>query len=128
MNLRILIADSNVDAAESLAQLLEMYGHRAVTAYTGPDALELAKLTLPDAVFLSLHLPRVSGLSVCRALCASETRPNLLIALTGDGSDRARDSSHEAGFDFHLLKPADPAQILSLLAQVNAEQVLAYSH
>jgi DNA-binding response OmpR family regulator len=114
---RVLIADFNVDAAESLAFLLEIHGHRVVTAHTGPDVLEMALRIVPEAAFLSLHLPHLSGLEVCRRMCEGivVARPPVLVALTGDGSDRARELSRHAGFDYHILKPADPAHILTLL-------------
>jgi CheY-like chemotaxis protein len=113
----VLIADGNADAAESLALLLRLYGHEAVTAHTGPDALELAARVQPYAAFLALALPRMDGYEVCRRLCAAGngTRPRLLVALTGSGLEHERQASLAAGFDHHLLKPADPDAILTLL-------------
>jgi CheY-like chemotaxis protein len=114
---RILVADANVDAAESLAWILQLNGYRTVTAETGPDALAMASVIHPEVAFLSLHLTHIGGLDVARVLCAGTrcTRPKLLIALTGDGRESAREASRQAGFDHHLLKPADPDHILSLL-------------
>ena len=117
MSRRVLIADANVDAADSLALLLQLSGHRAFTAHTGPDALAMAAILHPEAVFLSLHLPRLSGLELCRVLCEGTRcpRPSLLVALTGDGDEKAREASRAAGFEHHLVKPADPGEILKLL-------------
>lgn len=117
---RILVADSNPDSADSLALLLELNGHRAVTAANGPDALALAATFHPEAVFLSLGLPHIGGLEVARILCAElqYTRPRLLVALTGDGRESAREASRSAGFDHHVLKPADPETILKLLKAI----------
>lgn len=114
---RVLIADANVDAAESLALLLRLYGHDPVTAHTGPDALSAAAAFRPDAAFLALALPKLDGYEVCRQLCAAggEARPRLLVALTGSGLEHDRQASLAAGFDHHLLKPADPDSILTLL-------------
>ncbi len=116
MGRRVLIADGNVDAAESLALLLQLQGHEVVTAHTGPDALRLAGEFHPDAAFLSLVLPVLDGYEVCRRLCAGNgDRPKLLAALTGFGHEENRKATREAGFDHHLIKPADPAEILALL-------------
>lgn len=117
MGRRVLIADGNVDAAESLALLLRLYGHETATAHTGPDALAAAISYRPDAVFLALGLPKMDGREVCRRLCAGEAgeRPALVVALTGSGLEQDRQTSLAAGFDHHLLKPADPDAILALL-------------
>ena len=118
---RILIADANADAAESLALLLHLKGHRVVTAHSGPDALAMAAAIHPEAAFLALHLPHLGGLDVCRALALGShgPRPPLVIALTGDGRESAREASRAAGFDHHLLKPADPVEILKLLQSLS---------
>jgi CheY-like chemotaxis protein len=113
----VLIADGNTDAADSLALLLRLFGHETVTAYTGPDALDLALRFRLDAAFLALALPKLDGYEVCRRLCAAGEglRPRLMVALTGSGLEHERQASLEAGFDHHLLKPADPDIILKLL-------------
>lgn len=121
MGRRVLIADGNVDAAESLALLLQLYDHETVTAHTGPDALAAAAAFRPDAAFLALALPRLDGYEVCRRLCAAGegVRPRLLVALTGAGLEHERRASIAAGFDHHLLKPAAPDTILALLNAVD---------
>lgn len=120
MNRRVLVADSNPDAAESFALLLELYGYRVVTAHTGPDSLAMAAAVHPSAAFLSLHLPRLSALKVCQAMNEGlhVPRPRLLVALTGDGHDLARAATREAGFDHHLLKPADPVEVFRILQAI----------
>ena len=117
MGRRVLIADGNADAAESLALLLRLHGHETVTARSGPDALAAAAGFHPEAVILALALPKLDGLEVCRRLHAGAAgpRPRLLIALTGSGTDHDRRETFAAGFDHHLLKPADADDILSLL-------------
>ena len=116
MGRRILIADGNVDAAESLALLLRLHGHEAATAHTGPAALSAAGDFAPYAAFLSIGLPGLDGYEVCRRLCGSSSRPRLLVALTGYGTEDEQRAAREAGFDLHLLKPADPNVLLALLA------------
>jgi CheY-like chemotaxis protein len=117
MGRRVLVVDANVDAAESLALLLRLYGHHCATAHTGPDALAAAARLAPDAVFLAIDLPGLNGYEVCRRLGdgAAGPRPRLLVALTGHGQDEARKAAAAAGFDHHLLKPADPDALLKLL-------------
>ncbi|MTV56014.1 response regulator, partial [Pseudoduganella buxea] len=118
--LRILIADDNADAAESLDALLRLGGHDTRIAYDGSGALALAQSFLPDLAFLDLGMPVMDGLETARHLRALPvTRHVTLVALTGWGApdDRARASA--AGFDHHLLKPAVPAEVQALLAQVS---------
>lgn len=117
MSLRVLIADSNADAAESLAVLLQWGGHRVVTAETGSDALALAAAIHPDVAILALHLPHVGGMEAARLLSSGTicTPPRLMIALTGDGRESTREASRAAGFDFHLLKPAEPSRVLAFI-------------
>ncbi|MBX9583438.1 MAG: response regulator [Gemmataceae bacterium] len=117
MGRRVLVVDGNVDAAESLALLLRLYGHDCLTAHTGPDALTAAAGFVPDAVFLAIDLAGLDGYEVCRRLGAGAAgpRPRLVVALTGHGQDGARKATAAAGFDHHLLKPADPDALLKLL-------------
>lgn len=114
---RVLIADGNVDAAESLALLLRLQGHEVVTAHTGAEALTAAQAFRPDAAFLSMHLPGLDGCEVCRRLCSGATghRPQVVVALTGCGQDTDQKATRAAGFDHHLIKPADPKAIMALL-------------
>jgi CheY-like chemotaxis protein len=115
----VLIADYNADAADSLAVLLRMFGHDVITVYTGPDALAAAQTVAPDAVLLDVVLPKIDGYEVARRLRA-ESAVLLLIAVTGYGRDEDRRRAREAGFDHHLVKPADPAHILELLRAAQA--------
>ncbi len=118
--LRILIADDNADAADSLDALLRLGGHETRIAYDGAGALALAESFLPDLAFLDLGMPVMDGLETARRLRALPvTRHVTLVALTGWGAqdDRARASA--AGFDHHLLKPAVPAEVQALLARVS---------
>jgi len=105
---RMLIVDDNVDAAETMALLQRLRGHQTHTAHTGPAALALAPEFLPEVVLLDIGLPGMDGYEVARKLRAMpELKGAFLVAMTGYGSDADRARSKEAGFDQHLVKPAD---------------------
>lgn len=111
---RILVVDDNQDSAESLALLLEIYGHEVRTAFAGPAALETASTFRPDVVLLDIGLPGMDGYEVARRLRAEHDRCRL-IALTGYGRDDDRERSREAGFDHHLVKPVDLNELARVL-------------
>jgi CheY-like chemotaxis protein len=114
--LRILIVDENVDAARILGVLCEEMGHECKFAYDGVAALEAARRVHPDVILLDVGLPQMDGFEVARQLRADPGfRDVLIIAVTGFGSEEDRKRSLEAGIDYHLVKPADPAFIESLL-------------
>ena len=114
---RVLIADDNRDAAESLALFLELSGHEVRIAHLGRTALSLAQTFRPNVGLLDIGMPDLSGYEVARALRLEPWATNLqLIALTGWGQDDDRRRALEAGFDHHLTKPVDPDQLSSLIA------------
>jgi CheY-like chemotaxis protein len=115
---RVLIVDDNVDAAEMLALWLRTEGHEVCTAHDGARALQEAQAFGPEVVFLDIGLPRMDGYEVARQLrqLAGPKRP-LLVALTGYGQDEDRRRAEEAGFNAHLVKPADPAALQELLSK-----------
>jgi len=113
---RVLLVDDNIDAAESLAQLLSLSGHDARTAGDGGQALRLAQDFHPDVVFCDLGLPGMNGYEVAKELrLLPFGREIVLAALTGYGQPSDREKSAEAGFDAHLVKPVDPSVIESFL-------------
>ena len=114
---RIVVADDNRDAADSLAKLLTMMGNDVRTAYDGVDAVDLASQFRPDLVMLDIGMPRMNGHEACRRIRDTAGLENtVMIAVTGWGQDEDRLRSQEAGFDLHLTKPIDPAAVESLLA------------
>jgi CheY-like chemotaxis protein len=114
--LRILIVDENVDAARILGVLCGEMGHECTFAYDGVAALEAARRLQPDVILLDLGLPRMDGFEVARQLRTDPAfRDVLIIAVTGFASEEDRKRSREVGIDQHLVKPADPAFIESLL-------------
>lgn len=113
---RLLVVDDNQDAAESLALLLGGEGHEVLTAYDGRRAVELALSERPEAVLLDIGLPELDGYEACRRMRAGGLTDTLIVAMTGYGQDEDRRRSREAGFDAHLVKPADLADIQAVLA------------
>ncbi|MDP2322098.1 MAG: PAS domain S-box protein [Acidobacteriota bacterium] len=116
---RILIADDNADAAESLAVLLALSGHETRLANDGEAALAAAADFRPEVVFLDIGMPGLDGHETARRIRAQPWGQEVvLVALTGWGQAEDRRRSQEAGFNHHLVKPADPAQVSNLLAAI----------
>ena len=120
--LRILVADDNLDAAESLALLLTLEGNETRTAHDGLEALDVAAAFRPDVMLLDIGMPKLNGYDVCRRIRQQAWGKNIVvIALTGWGQEGDRSKSHAAGFDFHLIKPVDLDVLNKLLAGVTAK-------
>jgi len=116
--LRVLVADDNADAAASLALVLEMKGHEVRTAHDGREAVQVAASFEPDVAVLDIGMPRLDGYEVCRQLRAQPRGSKMLIvALTGWGQAEDKQRSQQAGFDQHLVKPADVGALEELLRQ-----------
>jgi signal transduction histidine kinase/CheY-like chemotaxis protein len=115
---RVLIADDNRDATESLSLLLELSGHEVRVAHLGQTALSMAQTFRPDVALLDIGMPDLSGYEVARALRQEPWATDLrLIALTGWGQSDDRRRALEAGFNHHLTKPIDPDQLEGLIAR-----------
>ena len=114
--LDVLIADDNVDFAESFAVLLAQEGHRTRVVHDGPSALAAASELAPDVLFLDIGLPGLNGYRVAQQLREQPaTRAVLVIAVTGWAQQTDRRRSSEAGFDHHWVKPVDSEQALQFL-------------
>lgn len=112
----ILVVDDNADAASSLALLLKMLGAVVFTANDGPSALAQMEEVRPDVVLLDLGLPGMDGLEVARSIRSNPDYQHvILIALTGWGLEEDRLRTKAAGFDHHLVKPADLNILRSIL-------------
>ena len=112
---RILVVDDNSDAADTLAELLEMYGHTVRTAYTGAQAAERTLEFKPDIVFLDIGLPDMNGYEVAVKLRQLPIPQQfLLVALTGYGQEHDRQAALAAGFNEHFAKPVDFGKLASL--------------
>jgi len=113
---RILVVDDNIDAADTLAELLLAYGHDVRRAYDGYRALESARAFRPQVAIVDIGMPVMDGYEVAQELSSWAERP-YLIAVTGYGQDHDRERSQAAGFDRHLVKPVDLTQLLACLDQ-----------
>jgi CheY-like chemotaxis protein len=114
--LRMLVVDDNADSVDAMAMLLESLGHRVETATRGDIALEKAATSWPEVVLLDIGLPGMSGYDLARALRAMPFPvPPVLIAISGYGRDSDRALAREAGFDHHLVKPADPQALFAII-------------
>lgn len=119
---RILIADDNNDALESLATLLQIGGHEVFTATNGRTALQCAEHDRPEVALLDIGMPILDGYEVARRIRAQPWGERMtLVALTGWGQDSDRRRSREAGFDSHMVKPLDLDVLAELLAQLPAD-------
>ena len=115
---RVLVVDDNFDAAETIAMFLRLQGLEASTACDGQEALDRAAEFLPQVVVLDIGLPRLDGYEVARRLRQQpQMREALLIALTGYGQRDDREKASSAGFDQHMVKPADPYALVETIAQ-----------
>lgn len=113
---RILIADDNRDAADSLGMLLDLAGHEVKVAHSGKQALALGQQYRPDVIILDIGMPEMDGYEVARsARRDSWGRTALLVALTGWGQAADKEKASAAGFDHHITKPVDADQLIELL-------------
>jgi CheY-like chemotaxis protein len=118
--LRVLVADDNRDAADSLQRILALYGHEVRVAYDGRAAVQLGEEFHPRVAILDIGMPGTNGYDVARALRHRNGAQLTLVALTGWGQEADRRRASEAGFDHHLTKPVDPKALNELLAKVAA--------
>lgn len=112
---RVLVADDNADAADSLALLLRARGYLVHVAYDGRSALEMARRARPDIALLDVILPQIDGYELGKALRREFGSALRMLAVTGFSSDEDRRKAQEAGFDQYVVKPLDPAFLGSLL-------------
>ncbi|UQA56836.1 ATP-binding protein [Polyangium aurulentum] len=117
---RVLVVDDNQDAAQSLAEVIEQYGHEARVAIDGVSALKIADEWQPQLVFLDIGLPGMDGYQVAQALGQRSTYKPVLVALTGYGQESDRRASNEAGFTHHLVKPAQIRAVEEVLETLDA--------
>jgi CheY-like chemotaxis protein len=117
---RILIVEDNADNREMMRILLESSGHVIHEAADGVSGVELAVQLEPDVVLIDIGLPGIDGYQVASQIRAKLRDRSRLIALSGYGQQRDRQQAFDAGFDDHLLKPVDPAHLLTVLSAARA--------
>ena len=116
--LRVLVVDDNVDATQAIGHVLELLGNRVTLAYDGPSALAVAAEVRPDLVLLDIGLPVMDGYAVAARLREAGHGRAAFVAITGYGRDDDRRRSRAAGFDHHLVKPIDFAQLKKIAGEV----------
>jgi CheY-like chemotaxis protein len=118
MGAKVLIADDNRDAADSMGLLLELSGHEAIIAHSGSEALALGRQHLPEVIILDIGMPDMNGYDVARAARGEPWgRAAFMLALTGWGQADDKERARAAGFDRHLTKPVDPDFVERLLQE-----------
>jgi CheY-like chemotaxis protein len=117
--LRVLVADDDRDAVDSLMELLRDEGYDVRGVYTGLDVLDKVRDFSPDVVLLDIGMPHITGYEAARALREryGSARPHL-IAVTGRANANDRNLAQLAGFDHHVAKPYDPNELLALLRPI----------
>jgi PAS domain S-box-containing protein len=119
--LRVLIADDNQDAADSLAMLLSLEGCEVRTAYDGRAAVSIAQLFRPQVALLDIGMPELDGYDTAQALRQQRGGAEIcLIAITGRGQEEDKRRTDAAGFVAHLTKPVDSNSLRKLLSQVQS--------
>lgn len=120
---RLLVVDDNDDAGTSLALLLRLLGHEIRLAHSGVAALELMKTYVPDVVFLDIGMPGMDGYEVARRIRQQpELKKVVLVALTGWGQHEDRRRTAEAGFNHHLVKPAELDAVEKILEELPGQE------
>jgi CheY-like chemotaxis protein len=114
--LRLLVVDDNQDAADSLSTLLKLKGHDVRVAYDGVAGFEAARTHRPHCMLLDIAMPRLNGYELARRVRQlPELERTRLVALTAYADETHRRRAREAGFDHHLVKPADLDEIERIL-------------
>lgn len=128
--LRVLVADDDADTVRTLTALLELEGHVVRAVHSGSDVLPAVPIFRPDAIILDISIPGLSGYAVAQAVRHSFTdmRRPLMIAISGvwkQAGDRL--VAQQVGFDYYLVKPCDPREVLDLLGKLSKHGTTAPS-
>jgi signal transduction histidine kinase/ActR/RegA family two-component response regulator len=119
----ILVADDNVDFANSLGSMLESRGHRVRVVHDGKAALAAASTVLPDVGLFDIGMPGLNGYELARQIRQLPGgRDMILIAITGWGQKGDKDQASDAGFDHHLVKPVELGQVVALLKRLATQE------
>ena len=119
---RVLVADDNRDAAESMGMLLRLMGNEVRTVHDGLQAVTEAEAFQPDVILLDIGMPRLNGYDAARRIREQRwSQGAVLVALTGWGQDEDKRRASEAGFDRHFTKPVNPADLERLITEARAD-------
>lgn len=119
-SLKLMIVDDNTDAAETLSQLLQFSGYETITSSDGKSALEKVTSFIPEVFILDIGLPDIDGYQLAQQLRKIESISTAtIIALTGYGQSHDRQSALESGFNHHLTKPVNFAELKNILDSIN---------
>jgi DNA-binding response OmpR family regulator len=123
-SLRVLVVDDQPDVVDLLCVLLRQLGLECRTAETGEDALRVAQEFAPHIVFLDIGLPDITGYDVARSIRAGGSGA-YIVAVTGWGSEQDVQKAFDAGFDEHIMKPANAAKLRAAVAKAGKERGLS---
>ena len=124
--IKVMVVDDNRDAAILMGRLLRTLGNDVQVVHDGFSALEMAQQFRPDAVLLDIGLPEMDGYDTARMLRELPAcKDVLIIAVTGWGQEEDREKGRLAGFDHHVVKPADSATLMELLTSVREPAAVA---
>lgn len=113
---RVLVIDDDVDCADTIAMVLRRLGAEVSVAYSGAAGLSLCQSFEPELIFLDIGMPQMDGYATVKALRGlGGATPLRIVALTGWGQAEDQERTLAAGFDHHLVKPADLAELRALL-------------
>jgi len=119
---RVVIVEDQLDAREMMRMLLESLDHVVLDAADGASALELIEREKPDAALIDIGLPEMNGYEVAQRIRENKELQNvMLVALTGYGAAADITAARSAGFDAHIIKPADLSRIEEVLSTMKAE-------
>ena len=117
--LSVLVVDDNTAAAKLLSSVIKMMGNEVRTANDGQQAIEVAAEFLPDVVLMDIGMPKMNGYEAAQHIRQQPWGEKMiLVALTGWGQEEDKLRTKEAGFDHHLVKPADPSELRRLLQEL----------
>jgi two-component system CheB/CheR fusion protein len=113
---RVLVVDDNIDSANSIGELIRIWGHEVALAYDGFVGIEVARTFVPDVAILDIGLPTMDGYMLAGELRKLQADGLFLIAMTGYGQEADRQAARQAGFDVHMVKPVAVGPLQTLLA------------
>jgi DNA-binding response OmpR family regulator len=122
INRRVMVIDDNPAAARAIERLVKALGGECRVAHDGETGLAYTREMRPDIVILDIGMPKIDGYETCRRIREEFGSTIVIVALTGWGQERDKQRAMRAGFDVHLIKPADPIILEELLATAGVRE------